>query len=260
MRHALQAKIDEVSISQYPGRKWWLVQHAARFFRKHPCHTLVESFAGSGIVGLSLLHAGIVNRLVLVEKDVRVVCMLRGLITQSDLAQKYAEFKCTRANVEELFRGKKNAFHYLVQSRVCNRGRFTGGMRSQIDARWCKELVVTNLRRVYEMRNRITVIDGDGLDVMRDHLADRNIGCFCDPPYGADSTSKGRFLYPHHKIDHKKLFSLLEDWRGPWLLTEDNCQMVRRLALCHRFAVKRMRMNTSDSIIKHELMIWRKRN
>ena len=80
----------------------------------------------------------------------------------------------------------------------------------------------------------------------------RDAGCFAVAPYGAGPSSKGHTLYLQHKLNHKKLFSLLASWRGPWVLTEDNTRMIRRLALCYRVVSKRAVMNTSDNKKKHE--------
>lgn len=260
MRHAHKStRIEAISIAQYPGRKQWFVQHAARFLRLRSCRTLVEPFAGSAVVGLSLLHAGIIERLVLVERRPEIALMLHGIVNDPALADRYASFDCTRTNVIELLQSERSAFRYLVQTRCSNRAKFDGGLRSTIDARFCPEMVVENIRRVQALRDRITVIEGDGFDVMRRHLDDPNVGCFADPPYSADSASKGRTVYLHHKLNHQKLFSILAGWRGSWILTEDNTRMIRRLALCYRFASERVPMNTSDNKKKHELVIWRKR-
>jgi site-specific DNA-adenine methylase len=259
MSHALKAKIDVVSTALYPGRKHDFVQHAANYFRSHHCRTLLEPFAGSAVTGVSLLYAQVVERLILVEKDEGVVCLLNGMLTDPNLADRFAAFECTRENVLKVLKREKGAFKYLVLSRVSNRAKWWGGLRTDIASRWCPDVVIPNLRRVFEMRDRITVIRGDGLEVMQAHAADRTVGCFADPPYTADSTSRGHTLYRHHRLDHKRLFSILASWHGPWLLMEDNCRLVRRLALCHRLHTNRITMNNSDNIIMHELAIWRKR-
>jgi DNA adenine methylase len=259
MSHALKAKIDVVSTALYPGRKHDFVQHAANYFRSHPCRTLLEPFAGSAVTGVSLLYSQVVERLILVEKDEGVVCLLNGMLTDPNLADRYGAFQCNRENVRRVIAHETGAFHYLVRSRVSNRAKWWGGLRTDIASRWCGDVVVPNLHRVYEMRDRITVIHGDGLEVMKAHAADRSVGCFADPAYSADSTSKGHTIYRHHKVDHKRLFSILANWYGPWIMTQDNCRLVRRLALCHRFQTRRVRMNNSDNVIMHELVIWRKR-
>jgi DNA adenine methylase len=252
-------KVIPISVSLYPGRKHDFVQSAARHFRAYHCNTLVEPFAGSAVIGLSLLHAQIVERLILVEKDEAVFCLLEGMLTDPNLAHRYAAFECTRENVQKVLRNEKSAFSYLVRSRVSNRAKWWGGLRTDIACRWCPDVVIPNLRRVYDMRDRITVIHGDALEVMHAHATDESVGCFADPPYSADSTSKGHTLYRHHRADHKQLFSKLANWHGPWLMTQDNSPMVRRLALCHRFDTRRIRMNNSDNVIMHELAIWRRR-
>jgi DNA adenine methylase len=252
-------RVEVLSTFLYPGRKQWFVQHAANYFRAHPCQTLIEPFAGSAVVGLSLLHSGTIERLVLVEKDPRIVCLLNGLLRDPELADRYAAFSCTRANVEQLLLGEKSAFRYLVQCRCSNRGKFSGGLRTAVDSRWCRDTVVANIRRVHAMRERVTVVEGDGLEVMRQHAGSRNVGCFADPPYSADASSKGHSVYLHHKLNHQKLFSILAGWRGPWLLTEDNSRMVRRLALGYRFASGQALMATADNKKQMELMLWYKR-
>lgn len=251
--------LSVLSTILYPGRKQWFVPRAADFFRVNPCQTLIEPFAGSGVVGLSLLDAGAIDRLVLVEKDQRIACLLKGLLEEPDLADRYAAFRCTRANVEALMRTEQGAFRWLVQSRCSNRGIFSGGLWTRIDSRWCRNFVVGNIRRVYAMRDRIEVIEGDGLKVMRSYADDPSVGCFADPPYTADAASKGHYVYSHHKLNHQKLFSSLAGWRGPWLLTEDNSQMVRRLALCYRFASEQILMTTAENTKKKELVLWRER-
>jgi DNA adenine methylase len=253
------SNIAEISVALYPGRKHWFVQQAADYFRNHPCHTLLEPFSGSGIVGLSLLYADIVQRLILIEKDVAVACLLKGMITDPTLSDRFRAFHCTRENVEQVLATETGAFAYLVRSRVSNRAKWWGGRRTEISCRWCPDVVIPNLRRVYAFRNRITVICGDAFNVMPTYHGDSGVGCFCDPPYTAGSGSKGKTIYRHHEVNHPKLFSLLGGWRGPWILTEDNSITVRRLALCNRLNMKAICMNTSENIIKRELMMTRRR-
>jgi site-specific DNA-adenine methylase len=246
-----------IHVAPYPGSKRWFLPRAAKFFHAHQCHTLIEPFAGSGIVGLSLLHAGTIKRLVLVEKNRKVASILQAMLDDPALADRYAAFECTRTNVENLIRNEESAFRYLVHARCCYRGRFDLALDPQIDAHFCREKVVASIRRVHAMRDSIVVINGDAFAEMPKYAADRNVGCFADPPYTADPRSRGHMLYRHHRLHHQKLFSLLAGWHGPWLLTEDNSRMVRRLALCYRFKCKRVSMRTALNEKKKELMIWR---
>ena len=64
--------------------------------------------------------------------------MLHGIVNDPTLADRYAEFECTRANVIELLRSEQSAFRYLAQTRCSNRAKFDGGLRSTIDARYCR--------------------------------------------------------------------------------------------------------------------------
>jgi 16S rRNA G966 N2-methylase RsmD len=229
----------------HPGSKERFLPHAQEYFEARRCHTFIEPFAGSGVVGLSLLGGGIVERVVLVENDPRIACVLRGLLDDHALADRYAAFECTRANVEALMRTEQGAFRWLVQSRCSRRGVFDGGFRTPIDGHYCREAVVANIRRLHELRDRITLIEGDGLEIMRQHAGDRNVGCFADPP---PSTNP------------QKLFSVLAGWQGPWLLTEDDSLIVRRLALCYRFASQQLPKAAATDRTKGELVLWRERS
>jgi hypothetical protein len=52
------------------GTKSWLVRRALSYLNGPPWPTtIIEPFAGSGIVGLTLLNEGCAGRLVLAEKD-----------------------------------------------------------------------------------------------------------------------------------------------------------------------------------------------
>lgn len=57
------------SILRCPGSKGWFVPYAGRFVRKERPKTIVEPFAGSAIVGLTLLDHGHGQQLLLAEKD-----------------------------------------------------------------------------------------------------------------------------------------------------------------------------------------------
>lgn len=258
-RAKYRSNIVEVSVALFPGRKHWFVQDAARFFQKRPCATLIEAFAGSAVVGLSLLYAGIIERLIVVEKDPAVVCLLNGMVSDPTLVERFESFECTAANVEHVLATETGAFRWLVVSRCSNRAKWFGGKRTDISCRWCPDVVIPNLQRVYAMRERITVLHADAFEVMANYRRDPSVGCFCDPPYTADPASKGKTLYRHWKVNHPRLFSTLAAWHGPWLMTQDNCITVRRLAISHRLRMKAITMNTSDNLIKHELKIWRDR-
>jgi len=100
------------------------------------------------VVGLSLLHAGLVDKLILVEKDERVACILTGIITEGPRwADKIEAFKCTRKNVLRLLATEQSAFLCLVQSRTCYRCRFHRSQYRDVRYRWCPEYVAANIRR-----------------------------------------------------------------------------------------------------------------
>lgn len=132
----------------------------------------------------------------------------------------------------------------MVQTRCSPRGGFNGGFRTPIGDLYCREAVVANIRRVHALRDRVTVVEGDGLEAMRRYSDDPNAGCFADPP---------------HSMNPQKLFSVLAGWQGPWLLTMDDSLTVRRLALCYRFASQQVLTAAADNRTNNELVLWRER-
>jgi hypothetical protein len=112
---------------------------------------------------------------------------------------------------------------------------------------------------VYEKRDSIEVICGDAFDVMPNFAEDPSVGCFADPVYNADPSSKGMTLYRYHEVSHPRLFSMLAGWHGPWLMSQDMSLTVRRLVRRHRLEAKAVRMKTGGNVFKHELVIWTKR-
>lgn len=65
---------------------------------------------------------------------------------------------------------------------------------------------------------RFTFVEGDGFEIIAAYADDEHAAFFVDPPY----TAAARLLYSYWEVDHRRLFSLLDDVRGSVLLTYDN--------------------------------------
>ena len=67
----------------------------------------------------------------------------------------------------------------------------------------------------------------------------------------------GSRLYTHSEIDHACLFSMCEQLRGDFLLTYDNADEVRTLALRHGFEARPIAMKNTHHAEMTELLIGR---
>ena len=61
--------MKNVSLLYYPGSKGWFVKTLIANLRGHGCRKLFEPFAGSAVCGLTALLEGVIDQLVLVEKN-----------------------------------------------------------------------------------------------------------------------------------------------------------------------------------------------
>jgi DNA adenine methylase len=68
---------------------------------------------------------------------------------------------------------------------------------------------------------------------MRKHAHDRHVAWFIDPPYTAGRNGKraGRRLYVHNELDHEELFRVTTTLAGDFLMTYDDAEEVRALAV-----------------------------
>jgi DNA adenine methylase len=221
-----------------PGSKCWFLKHARQFLGDWRPRTIVEPFAGSGVVGLSLLSDGYAERLVLAELDERRIAFWKrvfepdfaGFVEQwaaQALALPFEEQRPFVLTSLEEFKQSDPGMWALVYSRISFSGRMDGGLMKGGDdgrgllSRWRKDMVPM-LRRLYDLRDRIEVRRQGGMKVLReldgpDHYA------FVDPPYSAGENSKGSTLYQNHTLHHLSLFWLMAEWKGRWQMTYDLC-------------------------------------
>ena len=107
------------------------------------------------------------------------------------------------------------------------------GLRS----RWYPQTLIERLRTIRAAKARISYFHDDAFKVMARYRDNSNAAFFIDPPYTAGGKNAGSRLYVHSKIDHDRLFKLLEECRGEFLATYDDTKEVRALAHEHGFLV-----------------------
>lgn len=221
-----------------PGSKCWFLPYAKEFLGGWRPKVIVEPFAGSAVVSLSLLSQGYADRLVLAELDDRRIAFWQRVF-EPDFADFVGEWttrmlalsdeeqrQFVLESLEEFKRGDPGMWA-LVYSRAAFSGKMDGGLMKKGDhgkgfmCRWRKDMVPM-LRRIHELRDRIEVRHQDGLEVLREFDSPANY-CFSDPPYSASESSKGGTLYQHYLLEHTSLFWLMSQWQGPWQMTYDLC-------------------------------------
>ncbi|MDP2932368.1 MAG: DNA adenine methylase [Chloroflexota bacterium] len=266
------ASVPQRSPFRYPGGKTWLIPQVKRwlFSMGTKPRLLVEPFAGGGIVGLTAAFEELVERVVLVERDEQVASVWRAILGgDADwLANRIMNFEMCHETLEtELGKGggpiREMAFRTLLRNRTNHGGIMAPGAGlikygengKGISSRWYPRTLAKRIREIGRIRSKIEFIQGDGLDVIREHACESETAFFIDPPYTAAGKKAGRRLYTYNEIDHEGLFTLTESVRGKFLMTYDDAKGVRDMAARHGFFVETVAMSNTHHTKMQELLI-----
>jgi DNA adenine methylase len=268
------SKVPQLSPFRYPGGKTWLVpavRHWLFSLDRRP-RTLVEPFAGGGIVSLTAASERLADRVVMVELDEDVAAVWRTTLGRECewLVRRILDFQLTRdtvvSEIEQTPRSvRQRAFQTILKNRTYHGGILAAGsglLKSGengkgISSRWYPETLARRLRNIHLMGGRIEFIEGDALEVMEDFRDDSEAVFFIDPPYTAAGKKAGRRLYRHNELDHHALFKLASNVAGDVLLTYDDAEGVRDLAAEVGFCVDTVAMQNTHLKKMNELLIGR---
>lgn len=268
------ASVPQRSPFRYPGGKTWLIPQIRCWcdsFARRP-RLFVEPFAGGGIVSLTVAFERLADRILMVELDEQVASVwLTMLNGDADwLADRILGFKLTNEALEVELNGSGGslrdvAFRTLLGNRTRHGGIMAPGAGlikhgengKGVASRWYAATLAERVRNIGRIRERIKFVQGDGLNVMREHAGDSDAAFFIDPPYTAAGKKAGTRLYAHNELDHEELFSLVGGLRGDFLMTYDNAEGVRALAARHGFEAVAIPMKNTHHAEMNELLIGR---
>jgi DNA adenine methylase len=234
----------------------------------------IEPFAGGAIVGLTVASEGLAHHVKLVEVDEKVGSVWQAIIEEGYgewLAEKIEAFDLTAENVKALLAMEslplcERAFQTIVNNRVSRGGILAKGAglikRGEsgkgLASRWYPQTLSKRIRSIHRMRDRLSFVWGDGLQIIEQNSDRSDIAFFVDPPYTAGSGKRaGRRLYTHSELDHKRLFELMQVVRGDFLMTYDNDKDVQKLAAQHDFNTRAIAMKSTHHAEMTELLIGR---
>ena len=268
------SSVPQRSPFRYPGGKTWLVPRLRQWLLSlHMTpRNLIEPFAGGGIVSLTAVAEHLVDHATMVEIDDQVSAVWETILSEDcrRLIRRIGDFDPTIENVtEELSRFPRSrmeqAFQTIVKNRTYHGGILASGsapLKSGengrgIASRWYPETLQKRIEAIYEMRDRLTFIQGDGLDLMLGLSDLEDVVYFVDPPYTAPGKRAGRRLYNHFSVDHEELFRVAAKVRGDILMTYDNEHGALELANDHGFQTLAIYMQNTHLATMTELLIGR---
>lgn len=267
------SSVPQRSPFRYPGGKTWLVPRIRDWLGRldHP-KLLVEPFAGGGIVSLTAAFENLAEQVIMVELDRDVAAVWQTVLSDDVhwLVRRIGEFDLTfdsvRAELEVDRRGtKQRAFQTILKNRTFHGGILAPGAGllkngesgRGVGSRWYPETLQKRLSNIAEMRDRISFLHGDGIEVMRKHAESETTAFFIDPPYTAPGKRAGSRLYRHSELDHDELFRLSSLVKGDVLMTYDNGDGAKALADEYGFDTEPIAMQNTHLTKMNELLIGR---
>lgn len=270
------ASVPQRSPFRYPGGKTWLVPRIGQWLSSLPTKPskFIEPFAGGAIVGLTVAFEQLADQVILVERDEQVAAVWHIIINTKDgaewLADHIMSLRLTPESAHSLLSSskrslKEKAFQTIVQNRISHGGILAPGAGTLkhgengkgVLSRWYPETLKKRILDIAGIKERIKFIHGDGFAIIRKNARYSNAVFFIDPPYTASSKKAGSRLYKYHQVDHEELFRLADRIEGDFLMTYDDAEEVRALALRHRFETRLVAMSSTHHTTMNELLIGR---
>lgn len=249
-----------------------MVPHVRKWLRsrKERPSVLIEPFAGGGIVGLTAAFEDLADRVIMIELDVSVAAVWKTILSDDNdwLAERVSTFEMSLENLKaELAVApdstKMLGFHTLLRNRTCHGGILAPGSGvlkygengKGIRSRWYPETLRKRIQNIKSVRDKITFIEGDGIDAVAKYSRDKRAAFFIDPPYTAAGKRAGSRLYTHCELDHVALFEQCKKITGDFLMTYDVADELISMAGTRDFQVDKVSMKNTHHSTMEELVI-----
>ena len=269
------ASVPQRSPLRYPGGKTWLVPHIRVWLKSLDPRPklLVEPFAGGGIVSLTAVMEGLVDRCLMAELDRDVAAFWHATLRFApEMKKRVLGFEPTRDAVNALATSRprdvtEQGFRTLVLNRTRRGGILAPGASLNrkgengkgVASRWYPETLAKRLEDISNYSQYIGFCETDGLQLLEfvlEESGSRTVA-FVDPPYTAGGKRAGKRLYVHNQLDHERLFQILADSTTNFLMTYDYASEIVDLIEKHDFDVVQVAMKNTHHDKVPELLITR---
>lgn len=268
-------RIHAYSPLRYPGGKTRLLSFFRSMIRENGLRDVVyvEPYAGGAGAALALVISGQVEHSVINDLDPAIAAFWEAVVTRSsEFGALVKEVPITIGewhHQREVYRsggyGDRFALGFATfylnrtnRSGVIDAGPIGGLSQTgadKIDARFNRDALMERVRLIGLYRNRITVLNENGLETVTRYIDQENALIYADPPYYA----KGSTLYLNsfNENGHRELADVLNrNSSGRWILTYDDEPTIEALYKNRRSI--RYRLNYSSHLprIATELMFF----
>jgi len=264
------ASVQQLSPFRYPGGKTWLIPQiykwigSLQFIPK----LFIEPFAGGGIVSLTIANANLAEHVIMVEIDEEIASVWKTVFYGDVdwLIHRIISFNMSVENVNAVISvdyssDEEKAFKTIIKNRTFHGGILAKGSGlikygengKGVNSRWYPQTLAKRLNHIKKLRNKITFIQGNGLEIIKGNLSNNN-AFFFDPPYTAGGKRAGNRLYNYHELDHELLFSLSNHIEY-FLMTYDVSEEIVDLAQKNKFFIKKIPMKNTHNREMKEYII-----
>src|SRR5437667_1619727 len=210
-----EKKPSTLSPFRYPGGKSRLratiidwISHLG--FR--PTH-FVEPFAGGASVGLAVAELDLADHVTLAEIDPDVSAVWDVVLNGQApaFAQRINSFRLNRSAAAETVAREptdqlSRAFRCLLLNRISRAGIMAPGAgwlnRGENDhgitSRWYPKTLAHRVVSTNALRDKITFVQRDGLELLKKFAKLSRAVAFIDPPYAVNGRGAGKRLYAYH--------------------------------------------------------------
>ena len=241
---------ETINPLRYPGAKRSLSNYIDDLIQSNNLQgcRFYEPYAGSAAVGLELLQRGIIDTLVLCEKDILIYALWSCVFNQTD--ELCACIRETPITIEtwlemEPYRQAATIDQYPLlelgfAGLFFNRTNFSGILKANpigginqtsqytIDCRFNREKLINIIQQLGAYRNHVEVYCEDALEFMRhqqNHFLQENCFAYFDPPY----YEKGSKIYRHYykNQDHIALCEYVSQVHYlDWIISYDDAPFI----------------------------------
>lgn len=235
---------------RYPGGKGKTADFFAELFRSNNLvgGTYVEPYVGGGSVALHLLFEGLVDKIVINDKDRSLYAFwysalyftdeLCHLIKETPITvdnwRIQKEIQSSKEDVDLLTLGFSTFYLNRTNRSGIIKGGIIGGINQMgnygIDARYNKENLIKRIQKIAQYTNQIKLFNLDAVQLVKEQkqILPTNTLFYFDPPYYV----KGKGLYMNYYCDndHRDIrdeITLIDNQK--WIVTYDYVPFIAKL-------------------------------
>ncbi|HEY3300365.1 MAG TPA: DNA adenine methylase [Methylophilaceae bacterium] len=260
---------------RYPGSKSAFTNVVKEFvdYNGLKDSILVEPYAGSAAVTISLISENICSNAVIGERDPLLYSFWKVVFTNpKELKERIRLTKVdldTWESLQPFLKIDNPRGHDLDELAFAaiflNRTNFSGVMHAgpiggksqrsayKVNCRFNKDDLISKITQLRKLGSRVKVKFGDALKLIDEYRNDKNCLFYIDPPYFI----QGPKLYRHHYslTQHIALAKALESVEFKWLLSYDSHDVIKRLYEEHNHVLKPFQYSTRTPKNENELLI-----